>query len=387
MTSNQCLGTTKVGIQCLNKCKGGYCHIHKYNQVLLQGPVYLGEFKDGNKHIYLFGDYHYGGKRCFPESTNVKILKSIDLIGDLINSGKSFDLFTEAEYDSKEFESYINDYVNVAKVRLGPIGFDFNLPKTFKNKLDYYLGNKSDLIGLVSKYKQCFKRNKDKCKYKNVRFHCTDVGHLETRYYGLAMYVIANYGTIEENYLSMVNDEPMNENKILYKILIDLLITEKDNFPIDINKLLGDTKISKQRENIQDAVAADIVDEILKTGGCSVIVSLQTSDIINIINEYNKENYKPLIQFCMDWWYFQIALFDLYMMYRVYRTYRNEEAAKNIIIYAGDLHVQNYVRILKRLDAKIVFETDNQIKNINYKELPFQCVDITRMQLPLFEGK
>jgi hypothetical protein len=384
--SKICNGKTKKGKECLNLCIGKYCHLHKYQQILLEGPIYVAEFKNTDKHIYLFGDYHYYNQRCFPKTSENKKINIISLIEDAIKSKKHIDIFLEAEYNSKEFKSYIPKYTNVLKVKLGKAGFDFNIPTEWKNKLDYLTNKKSELLGLINKYSNCLQNDKTKCSSVNTHFHYTDIRTLKIDFYVITMYVLANFDSINKDYQNIRDEVEVKENKNLYDTIIQILEAEKSNFPVEINSIFKKVKIDKQYVNVKDSEVAEKISDIIFQQNINFqnIVKLNKVDIQNIIDEYNDENIHPLVLFCIDWWYFQVALFDAYTMFRVFRSYKDKSTSNNIIIYAGNLHIQKYADILSELDFDFTFESIDQIGNLNDKSEPFQCVDITGMTLPLF---
>lgn len=230
------------------------------------------------------------------------------------------------------------------------------------------------------------KSNKKKCTGTNTRFHYTDTRTLKIDYYIITMYVIMNYNIINKDYWDIQNGKDIQINTKIYDTMIKILEMEKNTFPINIQRLFEQSKISKQYQNIKDEHIKYILDKFIFEDNeyYNNIVAVTPTDINDIIDEYRHGNFVPLINFSNDWWYFNIAIFDAYTMFRVFRSYKNGTDAKNIIIYAGNLHVQNYAAILNALNFDLVFESENQISNLIDKKEPFQCVDITYMKLPLF---
>jgi hypothetical protein len=73
---------------------------------------------------------------------------------------------------------------------------------------------------------------------------------------------------------------------------------------------------------------------------------------------------------------------DLYLMLRMFRKFKHikyqySSSPRNIIIYAGDWHSNNYRTLLKDLEFDTIFETKT------YEELG-SCIDIEKLKTPLF---
>lgn len=83
---------------------------------------------------------------------------------------------------------------------------------------------------------------------------------------------------------------------------------------------------------------------------------------------------------------YRICLMDHYLMARCFRTFRQtsgySKPPSNIIIYAGDHHIGNYIDILQNLGFEIKYKNVSRIKKSNY-----QCIDISGMEQPMFHSR
>jgi hypothetical protein len=83
---------------------------------------------------------------------------------------------------------------------------------------------------------------------------------------------------------------------------------------------------------------------------------------------------------------YRICLMDHYLMARCFRTFRQTSGysrpPSNIIIYAGDHHIGNYIDILQNLGFEIKYKDVSRIRKSNY-----QCIDISGMEQPMFHSR
>jgi len=82
---------------------------------------------------------------------------------------------------------------------------------------------------------------------------------------------------------------------------------------------------------------------------------------------------------------YEKCLMDFYLIARCFRSYDKKEGYSrpgyNNIIYAGDIHVKNYVKILKMLE----FHVDTEMQSSEGKK--YQCLDISKIRQPLFHQR
>jgi hypothetical protein len=390
---NQCQSNTLKNTQCERKCEGKYCYQHKNKNLYLDGPVSLYEYYSSKykKHIYLLGDYHSYNTRCFPEGKNSQVIKLIDFFKDTIKENKDdlIDYYLEAPYSSEKINSYIDKNIPMGKLKIGNLlKINFTIPRGLKLKMDFYFKKASALVGTFLEFDQCLKYDKKKCKYKNVRFHYCDVRILKVDLYEITLYALANNDNINMDIVNIKQDHTESKNlKKKYIILYEILKKYQNLFPLNINNIFNNYKINKQSDNVKDDDIINVIyDDYLSDAVYIYIQNLQFTDVEFILNDFENDNIVPLLNFYASWSIFQIILMDLYLLFRMFRSYNNGPDSSKIIIYAGDIHIQNYKVILEKLGFEKRFET-TQILNSKDKNKPFQCLDITDLHQPLFDTK
>lgn len=65
----------------------------------------------------------------------------------------------------------------------------------------------------------------------------------------------------------------------------------------------------------------------------------------------------------------EACLLDTYVLGRIFKS-----QAKNVIVYAGDLHIQHIKQVLTKLGFRATFQSQSKI----------QCVNLSRLPIPLF---
>ena len=79
---------------------------------------------------------------------------------------------------------------------------------------------------------------------------------------------------------------------------------------------------------------------------------------------------------------------DYYLMARCFRKFERKKdeyylPPANIIIFAGDAHISNYIEILGKLGFTINF----QKKRTNVNDPNYQCLNISEMKQPMFHQR
>lgn len=304
----------------------------------IEGPMSLTEYKridekTGEKiHIYVFGDEHIYNSKC---SNSTKI---VDFLKNLFNtSDKLIDFYLETQYIIK-------------KIYTGYTDIDS----------DY-------LTNLRIFFNECF--NTDICPYNNVRFHYSDIrlSINETKFYDI--------------FISIYN---MMKQKIqLTKEFIDT----------DIVKIIKEShvvsKIYKQIDNVNNNDKKIINDHFKPLVDSSLLMINIYKNNVDVNEPNDFLNNKIFIEFCF---YFFLYLMDYYLISRLMRSYTkngridNDSKSKNVIIYVGDSHAQNYQVILKKLGFSMI--NKQRQKSHFYKngsdDGTYQCINLKGFNLPFF---
>ena len=178
---------------------------------------------------------------------------------------------------------------------------------------------------------------------------------------------------------------------------IDLLLN-KESF---IHK-----RIQKQFDNITDKNIRTALEQSFQKCQEKYIRRVQTADIDTGKKIKDIIDYGKILAY-------QMCLMDYYLMGRCFRNYEGDlRGAKGVkyrrpsynnIIYTGDLHTENYVKILTELGFKIDFKDINEeVEDIDalvaktpgmsneqrFNTIPdFQCLDVSKMKQPMFHQR
>jgi hypothetical protein len=316
----------------------------------LEGPVSMHEFTGHNKVILLIGDLHELETTC-PKGTGagagvIQIEKYID---EIIrnNPNLEFDIF-----------------------------FEEGFPQTRSVRVDIYLTR------VIRHFQLCLQSKKQSCKYSNARFHYVDVRKL-----GMSPQDIIGFEIMIE-FIHTITDV-VNEHKTdseIYKAIKPHLAQWStlllNNFEYlflwneeNIEKKLKAAKIEKQLASIsvEDKKIIDVIKNVIPFTRLDEKDVMQTIRDMEILN--NEDTFSRDILFVqlfgVIWEAFDnfSKLMDWYVMGRVFKSY-----PRNIIIYAGEAHIENYHKVLENLDFKEVFHYVEESKKarqcINLEEYP-----------------
>ena len=313
--------------------------------VKISGPMSYTYLEVGKKRIHLFGDEHSSLDYKCKDKSAIDIVK---FLKDKFKSTKEpIDFFVEQAYNTIE------------------------TPYEFKKKNQLKLFKNSKIqTCYLSKLRTtflkdgCFRREKEMCnkKYPNIRFHAAD-------------YRISIKSIDARKILILYTNVFLNTNyllSLLYSNNIPVLIKEMSivlNEYDTISKIVGSfqkclktkkmkdqfTKINpKYKKKIERYIKDSIADFRLYSKDYDINVknlkkalnnkSIPQSynimkylhNILNILWSYNSENIFSLIM-------------DSYLLARMMKDEYN-----NIIVYAGEAHIQNYILFFtKYMKAKV----------------------------------
>ena len=349
---------------------------HKYvsglkNLTVHYSPIY-------KKRIYVLGEQHV--KDVCP--SKYQSMSGFDLFFYLLDSSSELiDVFIETEYDPAG-KNLLSKFIKIAVIDGGYKGISDSYMNDIENKL-------------VRDH--CFQyHNDNKCKiYKDhVRFHAVDIrsGTSEFIEYVSIVYMIqgaligvtSNDSTEIENLKYYIKTFPKYKNYGATSTSIKKGV---------INSLT-ELKIYKQISNIDDKysdlknILTKKIDNIINQDYSSITYDkVYNSLLYGFNNCINKRNIN-----CHNNWYIfneayigmaptsvndildtAINMMDIYLISRVFRKFRHVPGhlngeSKNIIIYVGDEHGENYRKTLDDIGFFREFQAENVDKG---------CLDIS----------
>lgn len=305
--------------------------------VFIEGPISLSEHKLQNRHFYIFGDEHIKKHKCN------NAIHIADFLENLESLDKPIDIFIEIEYDSPKFQ----------RSEPLPGQYIYDIYHKFKNSLSY---------------------NKVYSKYRNIRFHYADIRNYSDQVNDLHIYSIKLYKDIRKRmqniYKYDTSIEYQNETlKILCEIMND--INSRNLFPLVNDKIMIESKINKQLENIIDTNIHSKIKDFFIDKLNKYIFSWEEFSMyaIDIFENYPiTDKIIPLAELIDKLSLYIMTIMDFYLISRSFR-YSN-----NVIIYAGESHAEVYRDLLKFLG----FDQINITKNCS------QCLDVSVFE-PFFQ--
>lgn len=345
---------------------------------ILTDIISLSYHELNNIKIYIFGEHHYPKDICSIYNNNkMNVFDFIKL--NIENIPKFIDIFTETAYITKEMKNIINIKQIISFAESGKII------------------ESSPLVKFENEYKHCLSQQSELNKCLNVRFHNTDIRLPITKRLPFVPYIHNLMFHMDQeiskmnfdNYTKYLNAykkallDPRNSKEIdeykNAKSLPSLINMYKNIY----NKFKLEKQLSQINSHIRDILEKYMNDKfneldfkyinfnnINKFINTLPINTFPTKSQTKELNKYTKYNIL-----------FESIFMDVYLMARVFRTfdkkeYQYSESPKNIIIYVGSKHAENYREILHKLRFKELFK-----KEAKYGEF---CIDISKLKQPLF---
>lgn len=357
-----------------------------------------------NKNVYLIGERHKTKGECKLNKENSMIIGEF-IANNLQYSDKFIDVFIEAQ---------------------------FIKPKRITNSQDKFYYGEIGMGYIVEKFPKCFNLYKQiECDYPNIRFHSSNI-----RPYGL--YNITKNITFLDEFYNLIrsigNIDFKNDHTYEFKKknIEEIFKTLELQFPVEMSKYKkiqnqyeltiffieqynNIISLLKQQESIKyeevkKVIAKTLIDSVNKLENFDVIkydsiskfikelpsdediqkyqliskklenknTDITSSDINLFLKILRINNYKLDVSY-----YFimlNVLFMDTYLVSRMFRTfkkipYKYSNEPQNIIIYVGDIHAQNYIKILLDLEFKMIFNESNEDQF---------CIDIRQLKQPLF---
>ena len=300
------------------------------NIVNLSGPISYSYYKLGDKNIHLFGDLHFSlDFQCS--------VKSIDFIKFLLNKfdcNKEVDLFVEVPYSQIEKNNkgtiykYFQNYITKETT------------KTYLEKLFKYF----EMSG-------CFKRSKQECEhhYNNIRFHAADFRFAEKCDPALTLFTLLNFMFILSSYVQQGFQEKIRSSK--HELFIVKVNTLSKLLAI-FDKVLHCKKMNDQLRKISKTDREKIEKYVKKKKAFfKESEKSYNTNMKNIIDYFNKKDDINSI-----FWIAQsldivstmilnvnCLVMDTYLLGRMMK-----DDYKNIIVYAGEYHINEYRYFLSK---------------------------------------
>jgi hypothetical protein len=305
------------------------------------GPVSFAHLYSGKycKNIYLFGDKHVRAVNC-PKSASNGIKQNVaQFIADTIlaNPDKIIDVYLE--------HAFISD-----KYPIRPLIAD-----NFLNEVN-------------SSFESCTQIRKSICKYPNVRVHYVNVRKTIPKLKDLN-----DIWHLSED-IRLGRSEIAIQRKKLALSGVDKL------FPIDYYELLSLSKVDKQVDAIKDpCVRQHLEHYVLEELRASIPVLADWEAIRDKTPAQFKQSADKIIRFLN-------AFMDGYLLARMFRSYTRSREGKSSndsmfnIIYVGDTHAYNYLKVFRVLG----FLQVNKIVESGSEGKDMQCINLGDHFQPFF---
>lgn len=269
----------------------------------------------------------------------------------------------------------IDEFINIELNRDKSIYIDFFLETKYKTKIDdckdIRSGNSYNLDMFDMKYKDCLCPSKIKCLYKNIRFHYIDIRFNQNIFLNKLRESI-----FSDNFVSKLNEIFKTPESIEYKNLKN----KKDFLEYGL-KEYSKSKLLKQYENIPyPEVKIKLLEFLNKYLDKVDLNDITYTNIMKIILNKNlteKDHEKLKLNFII----YLTGFMDMYTLSRIFRKFKQQEniyseEPKNIIIFSGNAHANNYRSILNDLG----------FTNNIYRDNKDNCIKISldKLKLPIF---
>jgi len=178
------------------------------------------------------------------------------------------------------------------------------------------------------------------------------------------------------------------ESQIYFKATVLKRIIERFNFEHiqDVESICSQCRITKQLDKLFSF--RSFAPKIVKYFGKKIrAISLDIDDVLEAFSDVlHKDSYWTLDEFAMKLMMILVFYMDMYTLGRMLKnpvsrkSGRRLPVGKNVIVYAGEGHAENYRAFLNKMGFKLVKSSTF----INY-DIDFQCLDISMFRRPFFE--
>ena len=337
----------------------------------LKGPVTLSILENKDSKIVLLGDYHMNEPKCSEKSEcEMELPLYLEQLFMTYDGKESINFFLEVDFEESMRRRLSN--LEILEIKNGKI------IKNYINTIAIY-------------FSDCFEKLKHKCKFSNIKFHYSDVRHgvIHTGTADEEKVVLKDIYNLHAK-LSNKNITQADEIKY-YKSSLYLMNKYLDkNNDKKVNFFFEYSKIDKQLKNVDNKIVKILRfmllesmkdhEDTIKIFQLNLIKVLTYMEQIKNTSSNDKEpfeNYpiKNINQAILHMGLTLSILFDIYTLARMLK-----HNMKNVIIYAGDLHITNIKKFLiDELDYnEVVHKTSNQ------RGKHFQCINMKDVPQPWF---
>ena len=338
-----------------------------YISGLLTFAVYKNE--KINKIIYLLGERH--GFKSLCDNNEIRDgtphYYANDLFMSLLNchvQGKNthnyndkLDVFLELPYDQLSEESKFSESINKYKFR------DSYMKKTFDNIYN---------SGCKPNYTKKLLEETDICLYEPyTRFHHADMRYIKDDFVKYIDFIFNIFATK----ISLISNAWFEIHYSTYDINTLLKIYKSSRFM---------DKIKKQINNIKIYYIKKFFNTRLREYNKMCIDNINSGDLTysNIQPKlYIDDNHSEIFDLIRK---IYNGIMDFYLMSRVFRIFDDDDGnilhdASNIIIYAGNSHVKNYITWLKELGFEEKYNVSN---STNFEKMA--CLKVDNFNIDYF---
>jgi hypothetical protein len=349
----------------------------------LTGPVTISHLvsPDGNMNILLLGDKHVIAPKCGGHPAhNHQDITDID-----VWLSKLFD-----KNESRENNNNPIDFILEAHY----LTDNNDEPHPIASAIDSGLPIENYIYKILHRFKDCFTYQKNNCIYRNTRFHSTDIRLYEENE-RFSMF-LTNEGFLhsfikditwedsETEWIKLLNINIVNPLRRLLKLWntknIDAIIESlRQTNPLHRENLveyyLEDYKQSLERvlqikiTNENDNYVENFIDDYCKNVRARLLHACRRPTMRNShasIVFGGKDRMDGIFQIDM-------LRMDILTMSTVFNSTLN---MKRVIIYAGNVHITNYLDILLKSGFTRVFSSISKIQQMDN----FQCHDISYLK-------
>ena len=308
-----------------------------------------------NKIIYLLGEKHNFSNLCdIKETDGIKHYSATEFFFSLLqesscgkNNGKynnKLDVFLEMYYNP------LNDFFSKK----------FNSDHDFKNYSDSYMTRTNKLIYNKHCYPEYLKNNNKEselCIYDPyVRFHHGDLRHINDKFIQYIRSIYLLYGRTSKDKL---NDSAFVKNN-----------TQFSNDTNYVSNIYSSSqfmnKIIKQIDNIDNKNIKKVFEDLVKRliDRCTQIITsgdINYKSVLQIFNDDIKIKKNVVSDIYLD-------IMDIYLLSRVFRSFDKDSHkynASNIIIYTGNAHIRNYIKLMPDLKFEKIYDFNSTISGKN----------------------
>ena len=344
----------------------------------IEGPISLTKFKlkaEGKpkKSFYIFGEYHIDTRGHCSPMKSIEFQDYLKLLS--IESPSFLDVYVETSMVKKKIKikneaSTLLNLIFSAMFKNKRVGFNASYKRENKDSESYLNSDSHVISGIQNNFLNCIQpklRHATECQL--IRIHNIDIRNTWDLHKELPIdFGLVFIEEIIEVGLKYTADEithVMRRTTIGNNLIMDTLNVLKTGNFMDVlfmNKKLKheiESELCYEKDNIQNFIQNKINkyqemhrDKIIDI--CTKLINSLQNKTAPVLDLYNFEYLREVCS------YLGVLKVDVYCLSRIFKTYdikKNNPVgafqpteSKNIIIYAGDTHSQNYIQFMDYLN-------------------------------------